>query len=376
MKLDKQKLADSFVQSGFYDKSIYFIILLMCVSGFTEFAFLYADTISPLIENVFIAFGITALFVGVIEGLNYFGLKSSLVCLKNGSWESALIVFLLIYCAAKVVSVGISIGGAIKAVEYQKQPPYEITQVYKDSIQNYYTNKISELMASPHDINQAKADQLKQMNKSILSEIESLRKDKGNYVGEELMYRVRKIISNKERIINKNRDKINDIISSNSGVANATEQAQKMREELKNKVSEIDKNKSDFDNSVGKKNSEAKYIIIVVEFFAFILNLLRTFTSIFKTPSSEDDIKAREREMKKEIKLLRLEEQVQKTKEDHLNIIFKKLDKKQISTNMAKDMTSKVMGQHSINAKKFGLMFTNWKQNKTFSNDLEQNQTI
>ena len=175
MKLDTlekecNKLADTFVFAKLYDYSPWFIGLLMLVSGGTEFAFLYSDTIHPLIINVWASIALTALFVGVIEGLNYFGLRSSIIALKHsGVWHS-IIIFLVIYASAKTVSVSISVGGAIKAVEYQKQPPYETTSIYKDSIESYYNAQINKLMDSPRELNDSKVKQLQDMNTNLLNE--------------------------------------------------------------------------------------------------------------------------------------------------------------------------------------------------------------
>ena len=359
------KVADGFVISQIYKYSIYFIFLLMLVSGGTELAFLYSDTIQPLIENPAFAVPITILFVGVIEAINYFGLRSSIILLKTTGFKTALIIFLLIFCSAKTVSILISVGGALKAVEYAKTPPYETTQVYKDSIESYYSNKIVELVNSPHELNQSKVDQLKQMNDDVLKEIEKIRNDKGNYVGNELLYRMRKVITSKEKIIEKNRNKINDIISNDSGIKNGSQEAEKMREELKRKLSEIDTKKSNFDSKIGSKNKQAIYIIIVVEFFAFIFNVLRTFTGIFKTPSEEEIIRIEEKSINKDLKLLALEDKIIEAREKKLKLVYEKVLNKQVSQTAGKSMAAKILGQNSLNDKKFGNMIHEYKQNKT-----------
>ena len=366
IKIDKTNLADSFVTAGFYRYSIYFIFLLMLVSGFTEFAFLYSDTVNPLIENIPLSIGITALFVGVIEGLNYFGLKSSLVGLKHGGWGVALLIFILIYSTAKTVSVSISIGGAFKAVEYNNSIPYELTPIYKDSIESYYTNSIAELVSSPHELNQDKVNQLQNINKSIKAEIDNIRLDKGNYVGKEIKWRFAKIIERKENLINKNREKINHIISNDSGVTNASNEAEKMRNELKRKLSEIDSNKSKYDSTIGSKHDQAWLIIAIVEFFSFILNMLRTFTAIFKTPSLEDDLLNQERSLKEEERKNLVIARMEK-------MILQKFSKGRISMNVARSEIGKLYGGNSINAEKFKSMVKNYsKRSLTNLNEFKQ----
>ena len=367
--MDFNKLADSTVKSGFYAFSFYAIFLLILVSASTEGVFLFVDTIHPLIGVWQFSGIITIFFVAVIEGLNYFALKTGILAQRdnNKGWW----ILLLVYVIAKIVSLTISVGGAIEAVEIRNVTPYEMTQVYKDSITNYYQNRIAEVASSPHDVNASNISKLEKIISSILAEIENIKKDKRNYTSSnEFLWTAQQIVKKKEKQLEQTRSSMNKIISNDTGIKNASAENDKLRNDLKTKLSEIDGKKSVFDGSKESKYTQAWLVIGMIEFFSLILNVIRTYTGIYKTPSEKDILRYKEKDLKESEKQAEIESRIKvlelkKLKENDSVIQAKQNDiiqgykNKTINKTNAKRLIGQLYGSKEINEKKFMKMIAN-----------------
>lgn len=287
--LHKTSLLSSKIPRTKYKMIHLFIFVTALVSATTEYYFLYTNSAYPMFKNVIIANIIAIIAVTFIEGIKIYSLKSLIQTMdKRSGIVAPIIIFILLFSPSAGVSWFISMSGANSIIKETQIMPVEMSRLYIDSVDTYYSTLITNIRTNPSSSATKKVESIDADIKDLKKELKSLSTDKQYKIGNEIMWEIRPILQKKEALLNKLISTKTDIVSSDQSGIDSKKEIARLEQEHRAKKSMIEKKKEEFSSEQDSEKSNALYYIIFNELFAIVLNAILTIVNQYRSETQEE----------------------------------------------------------------------------------------